>query len=843
MKNQDRYSPCFTPTSTEPVRTRQMLKYAFRILLAFGSLPGTMCLLVGNSQAQQMPIRANTSFARQVVSVKQEITPPPSAAVYARPGSVTLKPGSTSTLMKSLTIKKRYPLDLLRKQPVIMLGKSRIDIKPLFRNPASLNNIAGRLRSHPALTSVISEKTEVIMVEQGLIVRQFLNYHVKTGVCSNPTRRQQLKRSGADCFTRLTAAGRTAAYANPNDPHYVANPAKRAKVIAATAKETAKERTEFTKGIAKFRAMMNDPAQRAKVISEVGPKEADRLAALGDDQLEAELINSADTQIEDVMFIPDHGKLDDMQASKTRFHIPKANIPEKVDIEHSLQPHIFLTGFTLGREYEWRRRVSVTVKACLVGCKKTYFAEVYAGFGYGFGLRFPIKMGGLYAYHRVGLQESASVAPVFEPINGSASDYAETGLPSDKIFKGRELVAELTAYAGMNFKVPFHSDGVSTNAGKDLTEGLPAPFTNGQFKPPAPGESNALDKEVFFNDTDLLVGLANYGVVGAKILPAIKVGLTSDRLRLKLKDNLSGRETEMLNSGRTYPLAVDHKDHSSSFTIGYPDYRLAFQVTPGLDARLFVDVSIWSHNWDWPVWFPQVAITLPPGGMDFTCHERTICSRDYRYSPTVTQEKQGAVQPPNDQMEREVFNWRNAYRKKYLPQCPYLPLRFCETAIEAVAQTTGNQILNEMRAQPKYPSKETASIMIKKAINADKKGKDIILETKIASVDYYGKNLFKTYEPIWSHDCADRLCRVRIHALGQPYVKALKDRQKDSPLLDRNAVVFQENTQGNWAGRAKQEVEASQNRVGTRATVRPSRLTHKIQKEIKPPRFKKAILH
>lgn len=791
------------------------------VLPLFGGLAAAVLLLLGNSAyAQQLPQRVNNSARQQTVAAEQEITPPASSAVYARPDSVTLKPGSTSAVLKSLTVKRRFSVSSLRRRPVIAVGKSRIDMTPLFNNPASLHNIASRLRGQPELASVISEKTEVLEVEQGLIVRQFLNYRLKTGVCTNPARRQQLKGSGVSCFTRLTGAAMTTAYGKASDPHYIANPAKRARAIAAATKAAAAEQAEFASGIAEFRAMMNDPGRRALVINEVGASEAARLAALNDEQLEAELVNSAETQTEEVMFIPARDTLGDDRVSGRVLNVPRFNRPEKVDVEHSLQQHVFLTGFTLGREYEWRKRVSVTVKMCLVSCKKTYFVETYAGFGYGFGLRFPIEMGGLYAYHRVGDKESASVAPVFEPINGSVKDYSETGLPGEKIFQGRELVAELTAYAGMNFKVPFHSDGVSNTVGKDLTEELPAPFTNGQFKPPAPGVANSLNKEIILNNPDLLGGLANYGVVGARLLPGVKVGLTSERLRLMLKDNLSGTEKEMLNSGQTYPLAVDPKDHSSSFTIGYPEYNLAFQVTPGLAARLFVNVAVWSHNWDWLVWFPQVTVKLPPDEATFTCHERTVCSRNYHFSPTLTDEKQGAFQPPLDKMEEEVFNWRNAFRKKYLSQCPYLPLRFCEVAIEGVAQTTGNQILKEMRAQPKYPSLETAKIMIKKAVEADKKGKDIILETKIASVDNYGKSLFKIYEPFWNHDCADQLCGKRIHALGQPYIKALMARQKASPSLNRNEVVFQENTQGNWFGKAKKEVEASQKRSRVRLPIK-----------------------
>ena len=83
--------------------------------------------------------------------------------------------------------------------------------------------------------------------------------------------------------------------------------------------------------------------------------------------------------------------------------------------------------------------------------------------------------------------------------------------------------------------------------------------------------ANPLNREIILNDYDLLGGLANYGVVGARLLPGVKVGLTSERLHLMLKDNLSGTEKEMLNSGQTYPLAVDPKDHSSSFTLAIPN--------------------------------------------------------------------------------------------------------------------------------------------------------------------------------------------------------------------------------------------------------------------------------
>ena len=94
-------------------------------------------------------------------------------------------------------------------------------------------------------------------------------------------------------------------------------------------------------------------------------------------------------------------------------------------------------------------------------------------------------------------------------------------------------------------------------------------------------------------------------------------GAGQEGIELAMNELLSGKVTEMESSGQTYPLAVNPQDHTSHFTIGNPEYNLAFQITPGLAARLFIDVAVWSDHWDWPVWFPQIAVTLPPDGATF----------------------------------------------------------------------------------------------------------------------------------------------------------------------------------------------------------------------------------
>lgn len=781
--------------------------HAKNLIICFGL--AIVLLAAGQSAFAQQRIQPTRNAQLQITQT--EVVPPASELSAGHTGAVVLKPGSTSAVMKTLTVRRSYSLAQIRIQPVIALGRGRADLSPVLVNRDSLINIGARLQARPELAQVLAQNTQVMEVDQGLIVKQFLSYRLKPGVCTNTSRMQQLSQTGVTCFTRLNPANRDAAYGDPNNPRYIANSARRSQAVAKARDEARAEQQELDNGMAQFRARMKDPEQRAQIVAEIGAAEADRLIALDDISLSTEIINASDIQLEDVMFIPAADKVDVAPEPKSGFRIPVPKKPETVDIEHKLAEHVFITGFTLGRNNEWRKRVSISVKYCVVGCKKTYYLELYAGFGYGLGLRLPVQTGGLYAYSRVGDNETATIAPVFQPINGSEDDYIEAGMPSDQLFRGQELVAELNAYAGMRYKIPFHRDNVQFDTGVDLTRDLPSPFSRGQFDPPAPGE-DMQDAAMVFNNPDLLGGLANYGVAGAKILPAVKLDLESDRLRLLLKDNISGQKTEMLNSGQTYPLAINPQDHSSDFSIGYPEYDLAFHITPGLAARLFVDVAVWSKSWDWPIWFPQVSITLPPSDVTFTCHERTICSRDYVYSPTVTSDKAGAKSRPSDPLLREVFDWQVAYEKKWMDKCPYLPLRFCEVALQGVAKTTAMKMEAGMKAVP-YPSSQSAAVVIKNAIEADRTGRAIIRENKIASVDHYGKELLKVYLPAWRHDCADQICRDRINSLGPSYLQALKARQEAHPEQDRNAVVFDENVQGNWAGRAKEEVKASKTRV------------------------------
>ena len=751
-------------------------------------------------------LRARGAVAAQIRQAA-EIAPPQQVAVYARPDSVTLKPGSTTEVLRALPVRRQLTLAQVRAQPVVTLaGGGRADLGPVLANPASTANIATQLRALPALAQVLVEDTQVIEVEQGLVIRQFISYRVRTGVCSDPAKRAQLLREGGSCMTRLSDPARAAAFADPANPRYIADPAKRTLALEKAKAGIAAEQAEAMQSIAQLRTMLQDPAQRAQIEAEVGAAEAARLGALDDAALAAEMANTAERQIEDVMFVPANDKRLSVASPKMRMATPQlAGKPERVEASHALPERMFLTGFTLGRDYEWRKRVSVTVSWCLLGCKKTYFAEAYAGFGYGFGLRFPIRMSGLYSYQRTGGQESASVAPVFEPIDGSPSDYSQSGLPGEKIFSGKELVAEFNSWAGMAYKLPVvGSDGVRLDIGKDFTTWLPAPFTNGQFRPPAPGDANPPTGEFFFDQVDLIGGLANFGVAGAKVVPALKISLTSDRLELKLKDHVSGTETLMSSSGRSYPLAVDATDHSSRFSIGYPEYTLAFNMTPGIAAKLWVDVAVWSDDWTWPVWFPQIGVTLPPGGATFACHAQTVCAREYVFSPDVAIDREGESALPDEPIARQIESWRRGFVNEWKPRCPWEKMKWCETAIVSIGQTTANTMDQEMRkpdARPVVFDLHQAKALVKAG--------EVIREAEIRDVETYGKSLAPVYEAVWAHGCTTQICRDRIHALVGEFVVAMVKRARNSGFIDRNQILAEEAKASRWAERAKHEVEGA----------------------------------
>lgn len=602
---------------------------------------------------------AGSTVVAQTSSAPTQTSEKPLPAIKnVRADAVILRASPAATTVQALPVRRRLNPATLRAQPTIPLGRHTLNFKPMFDNPASPANVAQRLRGIPNAAEVLVAETQILEIDQGIVVRSLLTYRPKLGTCSDAGRRSQFESAGGSCVTRRSDAQIAAAFADPRDDRYIPEASRRASAVSDSKAGMARDQTDLASAVAEFRAELTSPGRQDPSVRAIPAGEAARLAALSDAQLGEELVNSGETTIEQVLFIPNRDQpfTPGMQASDSAGAKPGgfggAVVAKDVQLQHgaaikgviagevaaaaattstALPSHVFLTGFTLSKNYEWRQRISKCYWRCKNENKKRVaHAELYAGFGYGIGLRFPMRVGGEYQYNGPG---QARLTPSFAPINGSAGDYAASGLPAPKVYGGKELVAEFNSYAGANWDLgPVGSGSVSHNAGKDFTQELPAPFTGGNFQPPVPGGSGLPVYTKVFESLDLIGGRANFNWFGGKVFPAIKVNLVSDSLKFTLKDKVTNQTRILTQSGQPVALGVRPLNQSSNFTISDPVYNVAFEVTPGISARLFVDVAIWSQNWDWPIWFPQLSVQLPPNGLDFACHAETTCTREYQFT-------------------------------------------------------------------------------------------------------------------------------------------------------------------------------------------------------------------
>ena len=580
------------------------------------------------------------------------------------PNSVILGGGTHAATMQRLHVVRKYALSDLHTNPQVSLGEARLDFRPMLTNPKALPNVAQKLRGLPQHVQVQEESSEISEVDQGLVIHHVLTYRVLPGKCADSNAKAQLAQAGIECFTRAPVSQRLAEFGQPGSPRYVADPKKRQAAIASYQRNSPLADADANKHIAELRKALADPAQRAKIVAQIGQAETARMSNLSDDDLKDEVINAAVQHVEETAFVP---KLESANYAHPKYNLRIAangaeiaagqqllregvsgsgpsNYPKLLRIipaseyhrgpqasDLDLGTYIYLTGFTIGHDYEWSREVDVTVNWCIFGCSSTYSIKVYAGFNYGFGLRFPIQTELKY-HHVVEANNSANanLSAIFKPIEGTTADFAASGLSSDQMFDAKELVAQVGADAGFSIDLPVVGnvgDGVSV--GVDFTDYLPAPYTHGHFLPPAPG-THGIDSPFILDQLDLLAGLLNFGVVGGQVFPAVTVNLHSNKLEFTLNDEILHRQTNVTTSGQTVLVGVSQsKGNDSHFSFGNPVYNLGLTLTPGIDARLFVDVAIWSDHWDWPVWFPQLSVDLPPHGADFGCHAGTTCVIDF----------------------------------------------------------------------------------------------------------------------------------------------------------------------------------------------------------------------
>ena len=658
--------------------------------------------------------------------------------------SVILQGGNHAQTMQRLHVVRQYALQDLRSNPRVMLGQSQLDFTPLLNNARAIPNVAMRLQALPQHVQVQADTSDVTEVDQGLVIHHLLTYQILPGKCADPGAKAQLAAAGVSCFTRSTTAQRMADFSAPGSPRYIADPGKRQAAIAEFQQKSAAADADASQHIADLRKQLANPSQRAAIVAKVGEAEVARMSSLSDDDLKDELVNMSVQTVEETMFVPrlESSIYAHPQENLTTTASPAeaaaaqllmrngvsggspAGFPRLLKIvpasdlhlngsgpprgdqtaDLNMGPYYFLTGFTINHDYEWQWGVSVSINWCVVGCTSTYGIQLNAGFNYAFGLRFPIQTTLKYetVVHPNNSAE-AKLTPQFVPIEGDDQDFLSTELDPTQLFKAQEIVAQVGADAGFSVNLPVLSTSQNFSVNVDFTQLLPAPYTGGRFQPPIPG-THGIDSNFVFNQIDLLGDLLNFGVVGGSVYPAIQVNLHSDSLQFNLNDELQHRSST-INSGQTVSLgdATAQNGDYSHFAVGNPVYNLGFTLTPGLAPTVWVDVAVWSDQWQWPVWFPQLAISLPPGGMNFSCHAGTTCVMDFQ---PVFNASTGQVQDMSK--ERDVADrtlvgggcQRNGSEGNYL--CPVNGmLGLCQTMMKnsavlscgALIPTSTDQIL------------------------------------------------------------------------------------------------------------------------------------------------------
>lgn len=672
--------------------------------------------------------------------------------------------------LKALGPTKSFTIAQLQADPKIQMGGTRVDMRRVLDNPKSIVKTALSLQKLTDSVKVNSSSLDVTLVSSGLVVRSFMNYSLRPGTCTDKARRTKVELAGVRCASPLTVAARDNAFATKGDPRYIADPTQRAEALALAKSRAAEDAAMLTSDVAALRADFKDPARRAELVAALGQNEVARLEGLDETTLAAEIVNSGETKMEDVSYIPINDAAEAFKPA-TKLGLTPPPPPGDIKTKFDLGTNYFLTGFTLGREYEWRLRVEQRINRCLIGCAKTYFVEAYAGFNYGLGLRFPIEVTGIADFSSGQGGISASVTPQFKPIDGSPEQYLKAGLPSEKLFNGKEFVAQFGAHAGFGFDLPFYpSLSIAYSRQLDFTDYLPAPFKGGNFlppKPPQPGvPGEKLEVPLVIDDVDLIGGQANFGIVGAQVFPAANIILTSNKLAFTLVDRNGGAPIPLTTSGQNIILKTDSKTAALEFDIKDPVYNLQLTVEPGINARLFVDIGLWGKTWDLPVFFPSLAISLPAGGVTFSCHDGTVCSREYTLAPDS---EELALQ--------SLARWVNGHETFWLPQCRD---DTCEKDVRAY------RIATELAAKLKIKQLGKGAPAM---LGQDAYFAKLFKEASTRAEKSYRESVLRRFniefEPTWAGRCADNNCRnaVKLIRVGADigYKKKMADADKPVP--------------------------------------------------------------
>lgn len=551
----------------------------------------------------------------------------------------------------------RGALDLRPKE----IEGGQVDFQRWFSAPSVQGLNVDQLSNLGLLRRPIIDK-KIFESPEGFIAVKKLSFNIPFGVCSKQRNREVL----GVCGVKQDPRERFRNLSNPNSKFFI--PSESARRIITQQMQT--ELNQLNGDVLKAREFLSGPQAQQKLTA----SEIQRLRNLSDEDLAYEMMNSGDEEIEEAIFIPRAAmknifpKLNILKPKNIPTRSPKvflkkselqderilfSGFPKSIDqnwpadqqaaagaklifasttarsgTRNLTARRSFIAGFTFSKNFEWKVRFKKTVSWCWVGCKRTYYVEPYAQFGYGLGFRVPIRVELAQEYKRG--RAFMMLNSKIEAVNAQPGVYRSAGMSEEQVFGGKEIVAEYTAKAGIKYKLPTLGSGdYGVDYSKDLTDYLPGNLRGGQFDPPEPGNPTPGFEKVF-SDINLLAGRGDYGLFGAEIYPALKGEFTSGMLTVMVQDKTGGGPPQIIGSGDSARVAVDPNIRAGEFSVGQPKYNMSFTITPGVGYMAFIDLVVWRKEYPGKIWIPDLKLVLPPQGIDFGCHQGTKCVHDIK---------------------------------------------------------------------------------------------------------------------------------------------------------------------------------------------------------------------
>ncbi len=279
-----------------------------------------------------------------------------------------------------------------------------------------------------------------------------------------------------------------------------------------------------------------------------------------------------------------------------------------------------INGFTWGKQYSWANRFGTCVNSYLFG-KFCAYAEPYANTGYGLGMRIPLRVN-FEVERKIKLagNQLVNFSPTINvfPVDGDENIYLSAQMPHDKLFSGKEIVAEAHTKVGLKYNVLGYTGNQNKNVEVDLTDYL---SSKGNITPPNSGQSLQI-ADIW--SPDVSGGYFNYGCVGATFHVGAKLAMHCTGLDMMSRfPPIMGPEEGKRPINQfpsTYsPLVFNG---SSFFTAFDPIYEANWTATPGLRVKAFLDVWVYSASKNFDMWLNQLAIKTPE--FHFGTHDGTI---------------------------------------------------------------------------------------------------------------------------------------------------------------------------------------------------------------------------